>query len=103
MRVCSTPKCPELIDHAGRCAKHQREYEAKRGTKTERGYGAEHQALRKQWTPRVATGTIRCARCHELIRKGQTWALDHRDDRTGYLGPSHARCNNVAGGQLARH
>jgi hypothetical protein len=59
----------------------------------------------------VATGTVRCARGADcefaetvggvliggLIEPGSDWHLDHRDDRRGYLGASHARCNTVAG------
>jgi hypothetical protein len=36
-----------------------------------------------------------------LILPGTEWALDHTDDRTGYLGPSHKRCNDSAGGKAA--
>ena len=67
-----------------------------------RGYGAGHQALRKCLEPEVAAGTVRCARCGELIRSGEPWHLDHSDDRRGYLGPSHASCNTSAGARKAR-
>jgi hypothetical protein len=36
-----------------------------------------------------------------LILLGQQWHLDHNDDRTGYRGPAHARCNTSAGGKAA--
>ena len=62
----------------------------------DRGYGAEHQALRKQWVAKVANGGVLCARCGHTIWPGQPWDLDHTDDRTGYLGASHARCNRAA-------
>ena len=45
----------------------------------------------------VATGTVRCARCHELIGREEKWELDHRDDGRGWLGASHQRCNSRAG------
>lgn len=59
----------------------------------------------------VATGTVRCARGADclfaetvggvllggLIAPGADWDMDHADDRRSYLGPSHARCNRVAG------
>ncbi len=74
-------------------------------------YPKEHRVRRSSVGAVVATGTVRCARgsdCLEaelvggvlrggFIRAGQLWDLDHTDDRRGYLGPSHARCNRVAG------
>ncbi len=58
-----------------------------------RGYTNAHVARRRQLEPLVATGQVACCRCNELIQPGQLWHLDHRDDRRGYLGPSHATCN----------
>ena len=58
-----------------------------------RGYTNAHVARRRQLEPLVATGQVGCCRCNELIEAGQAWHLDHRDDRRGYLGPSHATCN----------
>ena len=55
-----------------------------------RGYTNAHVARRRQLEPLVATGQVRCCRCGRLIEPGQPWHLDHRDDRSGYLGPSHA-------------
>jgi len=64
------------------------------GKKTvERGYGARHKALRRMWERRVVAGGVARARCSRLIVPGERWDLDHTDDRSGYLGPSHARCN----------
>jgi len=60
-----------------------------------RGYGHVHQSLRKRWTLKVATGTVLCARCGEPITPWDAWDLDHSDDRSGYLGPSHSRCNRA--------
>jgi hypothetical protein len=67
--------------------------------------------LRQRWASVVAAGRVRCARgraCKRaefvdgvlvggLIRRGDVWQLDHRDDGRGYLGPSHADCNARAG------
>jgi hypothetical protein len=52
-----------------------------------RGYTNAHVARRRQLEPLVATGTVSCCRCSQLIEPGQAWHLDHRDDRRGYLGP----------------
>lgn len=63
-------------------------------TTTERGYGADHQALRRWWAPRVATGRIRCWRCGQLIPARAEWHLGHDDhDRRITRGPEHALCN----------
>ena len=70
--------------------KHQR-------STTARGYGHTHEQRRKQLAPLVRTGTINCARCHQPIQPGAPWALDHDDNRNGYLGPGHALCNSRAG------
>lgn len=43
---------------------------------------------------------IPCARCGHPV--GRDFHLDHTDDRTGYLGPSHPSCNLRAAG-LAAH
>jgi hypothetical protein len=60
-------------------------------------YGVAHKALRKRLAPVVAGGTVRCARCDELIAQDENWELDHRDDGNGWLGPSHRSCNRSAG------
>ncbi|NBH01949.1 hypothetical protein [Amycolatopsis sp. SID8362] len=72
------------------------------GQTTAEGYGAQHQALRRAWSPRVATGQVPCARCGEVIRPGTPWDLGHRDGtgKREYQGPEHRRCNRQAGAQL---
>jgi hypothetical protein len=108
MRVCSCTACPAHpgscpeLSTARHCTECASEYERRRGTRVQRGYGREHTRLRAQWKPKVERCEVKCARCDQLILPGQTWALDHTDDRTGYLGPSHATCNNQAGGRAAR-
>lgn len=72
-----------------------------RGTTAARGYGPEHVRLRKRWAPPVERGEVRCARCGRWIQPGQLWDLDHRDDRQGYLGPSHRSCNRSIGARRA--
>jgi hypothetical protein len=38
-------------------------------------------------------------RCGVAIDPSERWHLDHADDRSGYLGPSHARCKLEAAGR----
>lgn len=64
-----------------------------------RGYGGKHQAERDKWRPRVNRGEVNCARCGQPIEPGRAWDLGHTDDRKGYTGPEHTRCNRVAGGR----
>lgn len=95
--ACAVRTCPNLRP----CPEHTRQAERARGTRQQRGYTAEHDRLRARWKPKVERCEVKCARCDQLILPAQEWALDHTDDRTGYLGPSHATCNNRAGGQAA--
>ncbi len=61
-------------------------------------YGGEHQAVRRAVAP-YAVGSV-CVRCGRSIELDEPWDLDHSDDRAGYLGASHRRCNQSAGGRL---
>jgi hypothetical protein len=66
---------------------------------TARGYGAQHQALRRAWAPQVARGTVSCTRCGLTIEPTEAWDLGHDDhDRSKYTGPEHAACNRRAAG-----
>jgi hypothetical protein len=65
---------------------------------TDRGYGWQHQKIRKQWAPLVAAGGVTCWRCGRPIEPGQAWDLGHDDhDRTVYRGPEHRAPNRLAG------
>jgi hypothetical protein len=66
---------------------------------TGRGYGARHQAERKRWAPVVKAGRAVCTRCGLSIDPAEPFDLDHADDRSGYLGVAHRRCNR---GELSR-
>lgn len=60
---------------------------------------AHHKALRKRYSVLVEAGLTVCTRCKRPIVPGTAWDLDHRDDRSGYRGPSHQRCNRRAGAE----
>jgi len=92
----STARCAALTTNAsGRCNDC---YRAFRGTTTERGYGAEHGRLRAEWEPIVATGTVTCWRCEQLIT-GPDFDLGHREDRTAPAQPEHRVCNRATSGR----
>lgn len=67
------------------------------------GYGRPHREERARWQPVVEQGEAVCSRCHTAIVPGSDWDLDHTDDRAGYLGPAHARCNRSAGATRGNH
>jgi hypothetical protein len=100
LRVCAEPGCPELSE-GRRCPEHATQREQARGTRQQRGYGVSHYRRRDALKRRVESGLETCARCQLPILPGDEWALDHTDDREGYLGPSHKICNDRAGGQAA--
>lgn len=66
---------------------------------TQRGYGTVHRRLREQLV-RTMDGTP-CARCGIPLRTGDDVHLDHREDRSGWIGLSHALCNLQAGAAKA--
>ena len=100
-KVCAVPGCPTLTTST-HCPPHARQVDRARGTRQQRGYDAEHDRRRREWVPKVATGTIPCARCGLLIAADEAWDLGHTDDRTGWTGPEHAnRCNRAAGGRAS--
>jgi hypothetical protein len=78
MRVCAQPGCPTLTD-TSRCATHTREREQARGTRQQRGYGAEHEAIRAALLP-LAYGTkcpIDGPHCVGYMYPHQDLQLDH--------------------------
>ena len=59
-----------------------------------RGYGGEHQALRKPIATLVASGNAVCWRCGRPILPWMQWDLGHDDfDRSIYRGLEHRHCN----------
>lgn len=77
-----------------------------KGTTTQRGYGAKHQGLRRQWQARIDAGElVTCWRCAEEghphpIIPGDEWDLGHDDtDRSHYRGPECQRGNRATSGR----
>lgn len=69
---------------------------ASRPSASERGYDAEYRRKRKRIAREVATGTVRCWRCGELIPAGEPWHLGHDDrNRSIIRGPEHVKCNTA--------
>lgn len=102
-RRCPARGCPRIIPAQARyCPTHAREYEGRRGTPAQRGYDAQHRALRAQWQRRIDAGErVVCATCPTLIT-GTAWQLGHDHERGGYLGPQCVRCNTSDGGRRGR-
>ena len=69
-----------------------------RRSTTARGLGHHHQVTRRQVEPLVRSGRAVCTRCGLSIDPLEPWDLDHTEDRRGYLGLAHRRCNRSAGG-----
>jgi hypothetical protein len=101
-RRCPTPGCPRILTNpsARYCPTHAREYEARRGSSTARGYGSAHQRHRTTYTDQLAAGVqLRCRTCGDPIT---VFDLGHTEDRTAYLGPQCLPCNRGDGGRRGR-
>jgi hypothetical protein len=62
---------------------------------SDRGYGAEHQAIRKALL--AAAYGQPCHHCGHPMLPGQALDLDHTADRSAYRGFAHASCNRSEG------
>jgi hypothetical protein len=70
-----------------------------------RGYGLVHKHRRRlEEIQLIQAGSlgVPCVRCGQPVFYGMKWHLDHTDDRTGYLGIAHARCNVRAANRKRR-
>ncbi|MFI0482222.1 hypothetical protein [Actinomadura sp. 9N215] len=68
------------------------------GLTTARGYGWRHQQARRAALARLSADPGQpCSRCGAPMFPGQLLDLDHSEDRAGYLGLAHRRCNRSAG------
>lgn len=92
-KVCAEPGC-WIISDTTRCPAHTRERDRARGTRQERGYGAEHDRLRTEYQRLMDAGVrFDCWRCKKPIDP-QLWHLGHDDrDRSKYRGPECPPCN----------
>jgi hypothetical protein len=94
--------CGQLVRGKPRCWDCQRAHDRQRGTRQERGYDAQHDALRRHlvaaldpWAP--------CPRCgHPLGPDPALLDLMHNDQRTAWLGLGHRACNRDVSPQGAR-
>ena len=100
-RRCPGKGCPTIITNGARyCPTHAREYEQRRGTRQQRGYGHEHQMLRAEWQRRIDSGeVITCADGCGTRITGRDWQLGHDHLRGGYLGPQTIAHNTSDGGR----
>lgn len=100
LRVCPQPGCGTLTT-GGPCSDHAKAADRARGPRQARGYDRAHDAERRRWQAELAIRPIQCARCGQPINPGEPFDLGHTDDRTGWTGPEHPRCNRAAGGRAA--
>ena len=102
MKVCLEPGCGSLTKRT-RCRDHERAKDKARGTRAERGYGAEHEALAREYQQRMDQGErFTCWRCDKPLgaRRGIDWQLGHDDqDRSKYRGPECPPCNLATSGR----
>lgn len=103
-RVCSstTPPCGKPAVRAGRCADHAVDLEKQRGSTTERGYGAEHQADRARLMKEFGRAyrnkeAPSCWRCGLRMHPWQNLHADHSKISAREGGKAdcltHASCN----------
>jgi hypothetical protein len=100
-RVCSHPGCPNPATGT-RCTQHEREHDRARGTKTQRGYGADYQRQRRAWALKIKAGGVTCWRCGQAMHPDAPFDLGHDDDdRSIIRGPECPTCNRSAAGKAS--
>lgn len=103
LRVCAERGCPVLVKttaYKGLCDTHRRARDKARGSRQDRGYGADHQAEHERIATLIRAGiTIRCVTCNRPL--GPDFHLGHTDDRTSWLGPQCPHCNDSAAGRAS--
>ena len=98
MHVCSQPGCPE-VQEAHRCPAHARQVEQARGSRQQRGYGAQHDKDRERLLSTHIAGAP-CPRCELPMLPGQALdaghSVDLRDNRQARADRlEHASCNRA--------
>jgi hypothetical protein len=97
-KVCAVAGCPVLTD-SSYCREHRAERERARGTRQQRGYGADHDRRRAAIVNAMNAGTVvRCIDCRTVLTP-QTLHLGHTDDRTAYRGAQCVQCNDGEAGR----
>lgn len=86
--LTGTQRCPACQAPADRARNA-------RASTAQRGYGSEHQALRKDLAEQFVPGQP-CARCGQPIAAIDDADLGHADGQQGYRGLEHKRCNRGA-------
>ena len=101
-RVCLD--CPRIIPattRKGRCPDCARAHDKARGTRQQRGYGADHDRTRRVLVTRLRNGdTLTCWRCGAPITDEHAMHVGHDDaDRSITRGPECVTCNLTAAGR----
>jgi hypothetical protein len=106
MRPCLDCRTPTDGSRCPGCrSKKNATRDRQRGSRQQRGYGADHDAERARLQPVVDAGLAECTEpvCLEAdrwIAPGSDWDLAHNREEPGtYRGPAHARCNRAEGGR----
>jgi hypothetical protein len=101
---CGEPVSEQKNKYCDACKPAKVQHEPS-GSTTQRGYGHRHVKERRRVAKLIKEGGQVCSRCGGLLPPdilSKDWALDHTEDRTGYLGPAHKDCNIKAAQQPAR-
>lgn len=95
-QVCVERDC-HILAQRTRCDEHTRAKDKARGTKQQRGYDAEYDALRKADLRRLGAGEVlTCWRCKRVVMPHE-YSLGHcDDDRSIIHGAEHLRQCNLA-------
>jgi len=81
-KVCVESGCGKFQVRNSRCDGHAKIYELKRGSRHERGYGSEHDSIRRALLVDLRNSELRgvvliCWRCLEPIHSWQELDADH--------------------------